>query len=137
MKYLLFPLILTTVFFACSKHDNGPGLTSLSPAKGGIGTIITLKGKGFGTNASVVNVLFNGTVASPITISDTLITVQVPPGATSGFVSVGVNGLPKSNSQVFTLLSGTWVRKADLPFPPGRAYASAFAINGKGYFVGG
>jgi N-acetylneuraminic acid mutarotase len=137
MKYLLFSLILTTVFSACSKHDSGPSLSSLNPAKAGIGTIITLKGKGFGTNASIVNVLFNGTVATPITISDTLITVQVPPGATSGFVSVGINGMPKSNSQTLTLLSGTWVRKADLPFTSGRALAAAFAINGKGYFVGG
>lgn len=69
-----------------------PTLTSLSPTSGNIGSTITLSGTGFSTTLSQNNVKFNGIAATVTNASSTSLTVTVPDGATSGDVTVTVNG---------------------------------------------
>ena len=83
----------------------GPGITGLSPTKGGIGATVVIAGAGFGAMQGSSTVKFNGTTAVPTNWSDGQITVPVPNGATTGNVVVSVGGT-SSNSVSFTLVSG-------------------------------
>ena len=63
-----------------------PVITSFAPAKGPVGTLVTLTGTDF-TGATAV--AFNGTAASSFTVVNaTTITATVPGGATNGSISV-------------------------------------------------
>ncbi|RZL14424.1 MAG: hypothetical protein EOO62_05500, partial [Hymenobacter sp.] len=65
---------------------DGPYLASLSPANGAVGTSVTLTGTGL---TGVMSVSFNGTAATTFAvINATTVTVTVPPGATTGDVTV-------------------------------------------------
>jgi len=79
-----------------------PGITSLSPNHGDVGTPVTITGRHFGAAQGESTVTFNGTAATPTVWSDTSITVPVPAGATTGNVVVTVVGLA-SNGVLFTL----------------------------------
>jgi hypothetical protein len=70
-----------------------PGVTSVSPNSGPVGTSITITGANFGATKGTSTVKFNGTTATPTTWSDTSIVVPVPSGATTGNIVVNVGGL--------------------------------------------
>lgn len=65
--------------------DQLPILLRLAPASGPVGAAVTLTGMRFG---SATQVLFNGVAAPFSVVSPTEIMVTVPPGATTGLVSV-------------------------------------------------
>ena len=79
-----------------------PGLTSLSPTNGPIGTSITISGANFGATKGSSTVKFNGTTATPTSWSNTSIVVPVPNSATTGNVVVTVGGLA-SNGLPYTV----------------------------------
>jgi len=64
---------------------------------------VTITGTTFGGTQATSTVSFNGTSATPTNWSDTQIVVPVPSGATSGDLSVTVNGMVSSWSS-FTVL---------------------------------
>jgi RHS repeat-associated protein len=78
-----------------------PVIQSLSPPNAATYATVTLNGYGFGTNPFYTDqVQFNGVAASqvsPNAWSDTSITVYVPPSATSGPVTVTMNGITSSS----------------------------------------
>ncbi len=80
-----------------------PTLTALSPTVGPVGAAVTLSGTNFGGSQGTSTVSFNGTVATPTGWSATSITAPVPVGATSGPVSVSVDG-QTSNGLSFTVI---------------------------------
>jgi len=68
-----------------------PGITSLSPSSGTVGTVITVNGQ----NLTGASVTFNNNVpASPVSVNQagTVITVTVPAGATTGPITVTTGG---------------------------------------------
>jgi hypothetical protein len=140
LSYLLILGMLATISInmGCSKTtgSNPPQLNSFYPLSEGPGLPVLIKGLHFGTDATKVQVLFNGTVADISQISDTLIAVTVPKGASSGKLTVTISGKPISSSTDFTVLSGSWDRGGD-DLPVARFSAASFAINGKGYIMGG
>ncbi len=80
-------------------------ITSLSQTSGAIGASITINGSGFGVTQGWSSVTFNRTPATPISWSDSAITVPVPTGATTtGSLAVTVGGTTASAS--FTVVSG-------------------------------
>src|SRR5215469_7139181 len=90
-----------------------PSITSISPSSGPIGTTITITGSSFlaGGQGGASSVWFyqNGScpscnvdAGSPVTNSDTTITVQVPAGATTGLLEVNNTGVD-SNPVSFTV----------------------------------
>jgi hypothetical protein len=83
-----------------------PNITGLSPNSGPAGTSVMITGTGFGATQNQSTVTFNGTAATPApgNWSDTLITVPVPAGATTGNVVVSVGGA-SSNGFAFTVTS--------------------------------
>jgi hypothetical protein len=62
-----------------------------------VGTFVEILGQGFD---STTTVSFNGTPATATVVSGTYLKATVPPGATSGFVTVTTsNGTLTSNKQ--------------------------------------
>jgi hypothetical protein len=80
-------------------------ISSLTPNAAPIGSIIAIQGSGFGTLQSTSSVSFNGTLATPASWSENLITVKVPVGTTSGNVVVTSEGAT-SNGMPFTIATG-------------------------------
>jgi gliding motility-associated-like protein len=69
-------------------HAQVPFITSMDKTSAQTQETVTLQGINFGTNAANVKVTFGGTSASPATISDQLIEVPLPAGATFDNVRV-------------------------------------------------
>jgi len=69
-----------------------PTNITFSPSSGSVSTQVTIYGNNFGSVAAENRVQFNGASAVVTSASATQLTVVVPSGATSGPVSVTVNG---------------------------------------------
>lgn len=78
-------------------------ISSFSPDRGAVGTIVTLNGQGF-TGANFV--AFNGVMALFNVISDNTIEVQVPMGANTGAITVSTPLGTTSTTDNFTILNG-------------------------------
>jgi hypothetical protein len=135
--FICFGTVIT-LLTACNKisQPSQPEIHSITPASGGIGLTITITGNHFGTDTAGVLIYFGDKTTSPITLSDTVLTVQIPKFTSLGVITVVVHGVA-SNQGGIDLLSGSWTKNANLPVSGGRARGGGFAINGKGYFVGG
>jgi Glucodextranase, domain B/IPT/TIG domain/Bacterial Ig-like domain (group 2)/Kelch motif/Galactose oxidase, central domain len=82
-------------------------LSSLSLSSAPVGALIYLHGSGFGATQPTSTVTFNGTSATISSWSDGLISVSVPPGATTGNVVAQVDGAV-SNPLVFTVVAASF-----------------------------
>jgi hypothetical protein len=81
-------------------------ITSFTPASASPGHFITITGTGFSTVASQNVVSFNNSAEIPATSStETTLNVVVPVGATSGKLTVRVNGISALSTQDFTVLA--------------------------------
>jgi sugar lactone lactonase YvrE len=95
-----------------SQTATGPVFTyqhinTITPLTGGAGTQVSIHGVGFGTNAALLKVDFNGTVTPVISVTaDSLIVVKAPAGVKTGPVSVTINN-EKTVGPLFT----------EVPFP--------------------
>ncbi|GGB21298.1 IPT/TIG domain-containing protein [Puia dinghuensis] len=69
-----------------------PGITAISPTTGSDSTVVTIRGKLFGTTPGGDSVFFNGKLATLISSSDTLLTARVPTLAGDGYITVKANG---------------------------------------------
>lgn len=80
-----------------------PAITSISPVEGKIGDVVTIKGSFLGTHQAG-DTLFFGSV--PVTTvqswTESAITVKIPDGVSSGWISVKVDGM-RSNQKQFTI----------------------------------
>ncbi|GAO41466.1 hypothetical protein FPE01S_01_04790 [Flavihumibacter petaseus NBRC 106054] len=76
-------------------------VASFSPATGPVGTVVTIKGKGFDLTAANNIVFFGGVKATVITGTATILTVTVPAGATYDPISVTVNRQTASSIHPF------------------------------------
>ena len=80
-----------------------PFLSDFTPSHGDEGTIVTITGNNFDPIASNNTVKFNGTPATVNTATASSIEVTVPAGATTGFITVEVNGLQFRSRSMFML----------------------------------
>jgi YD repeat-containing protein len=84
---------------------NGAAIFGFSPQQGSVGTTVTIQGQGFGATPSANDVRFNGTAATVVSASPSLLTVTVPAGASTGPITVTVNGQTATSSQPFTVVA--------------------------------
>src|SRR6478609_3853856 len=82
----------------------GTSITSLSPASGAAGTAVTISGQNFGASQGSSVARFNGVAAAVTSWTNTSIGVTVPNAATTGQVTVTVNG-QASNGSAFTVIT--------------------------------
>ncbi len=80
-----------------------PTISSFSPTSGPVGASVTITGTKFSTTASNDTVKFNGTAATVTSATSTQLVAIVPAGATSGKISVAVNGQTATSSSSFTV----------------------------------
>jgi YD repeat-containing protein len=80
-------------------------LTGFAPASGFVGTRITLAGTGFSTTPGDNTVKFNGAQANVISSTLTQLIVDVPAGATSGFITVSNANGSVTSSAPFIVVS--------------------------------
>jgi YD repeat-containing protein len=74
---------------AIERHGStGVAVSGFSPAKGHVGTVVTVFGSGFSETANQNTLTFNGTAATITTASPTQLTATVPAGASSGSLAV-------------------------------------------------
>lgn len=83
-----------------------PTISAISPSSGKIGDNITITGANFSIAPSNNIVKFNGTPATVTSATATQLEVSVPSGATTGVITVEVNGMT-ATSGVFTVLQPT------------------------------
>lgn len=104
-RSLIF-LALSTAMSFCKSDEQKPvpSITSFTPASGFAGDNITISGTNFSETPSSLTVQFNGTTAAVSSSSKNEIMVTVPANATSGKISVSLNGKTASSSVDFTVL---------------------------------
>lgn len=81
-----------------------PVISTFSPASGPVGTTVLISGTNFDALPANNQLTFNGVVATITEASPTSLTAVVPPGASTGKITVVVNGLAVSSSSDFTVL---------------------------------
>lgn len=81
-------------------------VTGFEPTNGPVGTIVRINGSGFATSAAANVVKFNGTSVTAASASANWLIVKVPPGATTGPVSVTVGGATVLSTGTFVVASG-------------------------------
>lgn len=80
-------------------------ISSLSPAKGLVGSDVTINGAGFSSTASENSVTFNGTAATIKSSTSSSITATVPTGATTGKVKVMAYNQEATSGNDFEVLT--------------------------------
>jgi len=81
-----------------------PAITSFTPSFATTGESVTITGNGFSPVNAINVVRFNGTVATVTASSPTSITATVPVGATTGPISVTVDGQMATSGSNFTFV---------------------------------
>lgn len=99
-------------------------ITSFTPTRGEPDTLVRINGTGFGTSTEDVIVTFNGAEASIGSGTSTRLNVYVPYEATSGPISVTVNGQTATSSGTFRAAPRI------LGLTPGGAVGSNVTIRG-------
>jgi YD repeat-containing protein len=107
----------------------GPGVSSLSPTLGPVGTVVTVTGNNFGSSRSNSTVTLNGTTGLPTTWTDKSIVVPVPVGAATGNLVVTVAGID-SNPLPFSVVTGPTISSRS---PSTGAPGAAVTITGSNF----
>ncbi len=82
-----------------------PSITTISPASGPVGTLVTISGASFGFPQGISSVSFGPVIAIPTWWSENMIVVPVPVGAVTGSVLVTVGG--QSSNAISFSVSGS------------------------------
>ena len=132
-KLVLYAFVFA---LACKKNVESPVILSFTPTKGAPGITVKIYGIHFDSVANNIVVYFNGVAATPYFASDSSLSVQVPPGASTGKITVKVDGRSVTSKDDFVILPGQWTQKLSLPnqqFSNGRGLGIGFSIGSKGY----
>ncbi|UVT15742.1 MAG: IPT/TIG domain-containing protein [Nitrospira sp.] len=81
-------------------------IIQFTPSSGPVGTPVTIYGTGFNATPASNTVKFNGTTATVLTASTTVLTANVPGGATTGPISVTVGANTATSATSFTVGTG-------------------------------
>lgn len=84
-------------------NSTGVVIIAFSPARGSIGTTVTISGAGFSTTPSQNTVTFNGTAATVSSATANQLVVTVPAGATSGTIAISAPAGSATSSGTFTV----------------------------------
>ena len=118
------------VFF--SLNASLPAFLRLQSSSGKVGSTLGILGQGFSSSSVVA---FNGVPATAVTLSGTtFLSVKVPPGASTGFVTVNSGGTILT-STVQYIVHNSWSSGAVMPVAV--AAPATGVINSNIYVVGG
>jgi YD repeat-containing protein len=103
------------------------------PKAGPIGTTVTISGSNFSSDPVQDTVKFNNTTASVTSASSTTLVVTVPPGATTGTISVTSPSGSVTSADVFTVTSSDGRPRIDSFSPQIVAAGAAVTITGANF----
>jgi RHS repeat-associated protein len=84
----------------------GPAVTSVSATTGSVGSTVTISGTGFGVSQGSSSVTLNGVASTISSWSNTIVSITIPSGATTGYLVVTVApSMDNSNPTYFTVTS--------------------------------
>ncbi len=83
----------------------GLAILGFTPQKGPAGITVTIQGQGFSSTPAANDVRFNGTAATVLSASPSLLTVPVPTGVTTGLITVTVGAETATSSEPFTVVA--------------------------------
>src|ERR1041385_642253 len=101
----IFGRIAFLLLLAIAGSSFGQSISSVDPIIGSVGDLVHIYGSGF---SGTLVVRFNGTQATQNTgiVGPTNIQTQVPTGATSGYITVQLNGgTPVNSPQPFVVVA--------------------------------
>jgi YD repeat-containing protein len=107
---------------------SAPAIFNFIPQQGLPGVTVTIQGQGFSATPADDTVKFNGTPATVASATSTQIVATVPPGATTGPISVTVGGVTAQGGR-FTVLAPII---ASLSPPSAFGYGPAFTLTVEG-----
>ncbi|HLY70358.1 MAG TPA: IPT/TIG domain-containing protein, partial [Puia sp.] len=113
--YIPYLIVALGLCASCKKNAavQAPFVISIAPDTGSAYFPVYITGINFDTVAADIIVKFNGVSAPVYSVTDSALIVQVPVNATTGKITISVNGHTVSNSTSFVILSGgSWVQKA-------------------------
>ena len=106
---------ITVTNTGASGQTNPPVITSLSPNQGGIGSVVTVSGRGFGPMQGSSVLMFNAVAAHVLSWSDSAITARVPFGLSPGVATAAVGGNGSlSNGVQFTVTQPLFVTPSQM-----------------------
>jgi YD repeat-containing protein len=107
-------------------------VVQFTPSSSPVGTTVTIYGTGFSATPASNTVKFNGTTATVLTASTTVLTATVPTGATTGPISVTVGATTATSAASFTVGIGGAPTLASLNPAVGN-YGATVTLTGTNY----
>lgn len=107
-----------------------PGISSIEPDSGTVGTEVTIMGMNFSAVASENSITFNGTTASVKSASKTELVTEVPQGATDGPVKVTVKQKSTTGPDFDVIMTGTMQVKIATSGPDQDADGYTVSVDG-------
>ncbi len=101
------------------------GISAFTPAKGAVGTAVTVFGRGFDPAPAQNTVTFSGAPAAVTAASPTQLTAVVPSGASTGPVQVSAPAGTGASAQPFTILVAPVVTPASAALLPKQTFTFA------------
>lgn len=108
----------------------GLAIHSFTPQQGVVGTRVTLQGQGFSTTPADNTVQFHGTAAPVSAATPTSLTVTVPPGATTGRITVTIAATTATSDRDFTILQVPVIMSVNPRFTFSGSVIPSFQIQG-------
>lgn len=116
-KIIDYSFLFALVFVSCKKNSEikpAPEIFDFAPKKGSFNNTVTILGKNFDSLITSTSVKFNGFAGTVISVSDTLIKATVPENATTGKITITIDGRTTISDKDFIILSGKWILKKSL-----------------------
>ncbi|MEP6736019.1 MAG: IPT/TIG domain-containing protein [Chryseolinea sp.] len=128
-------MIMLVLITSCKDDDKPqvPEIVSINPLSGVPSIIVAISGKYLGPSIDQNKVSFNGVDAVVQNASPGQINVIVPPGATTGPISLIVNGMPATNMPNFTVEHPDAIVNTINPSKGG--YNTSIKINGENFYT--
>lgn len=134
MRQLIL-LALASALFGCQKDpvENlaAPTILGFYHEADTVGAVVHILGTQFSRTAKNNVVSFQGQDAPAFAVRGDTLQMRVPPGAKSGVLTVRVYAQSATSAQPFTVVTGRWRRRADVPVSLDTPVA--FALGAKGY----
>jgi YD repeat-containing protein len=105
----------------------------LTPTQGPVGTTVTISGTGFSATVSNNTVSFNGVTANVVSATPNQLVATVPPGATTGLISVTSPNGSATSSTSFVVTTGSGAPTITGISPSVAVAGSAVTINGTNF----
>ncbi|RYY26232.1 MAG: hypothetical protein EOO04_10950 [Chitinophagaceae bacterium] len=138
LRRFCYILACVTLLFACKKDidktpmpgPDDPSISAFLPLSGPMGTEVRIAGRSFSADKTKNIIKFNGTVAEVMEATTTELKVIVPDGATTGKLSLTINGKTATSANEFTV---TGAQLVITQVTPESSESGNITIKGRGF----